>query len=259
MSSHGKNRSIERVLIVNRGEIAIRVARTLKRLGITSYGVNSPEDQGARHTRELDHCDQILGSDGASPYLNVEAILEVARRHEVDAIHPGYGYLSENPDAARTFEEAGLIWIGPGPDAISLLGDKARSKDLAVRAGVPVVPGIPEGELTVEAVSEFAREAGYPILLKASGGGGGKGMRRIDSADQIEESIAAARRESVAAFGSERLLAERLVDPARHIEIQVAVDGDGNGVALGERECSLQRRYQKLIEESPSPVIDPSR
>lgn len=258
---------IDSVLIANRGEIAVRIARTLKRLGVTSYGVYAPVDSGAPHTRAVDRAVPLAGVEGAgalAPYLDIEAIIAAARSLGAEAVHPGYGFVAESAEAARACERAGLIWIGPSAEAIARLGDKAEAKRLAAEAGVPVVPGLSEqpGEsgvpITAEAVAAFAAEHGFPVMIKAGAGGGGKGMRRVAAEDEIAPALDAARREAIAAFGAGHLLVERLIEPARHIEMQIAVDAEGRGVALGERECSLQRRHQKLIEESPSPAVTPA-
>ena len=242
----------DRVLIANRGEIAVRVARTLARLGVESVAVFSPEDAGGVHPRACDRAVALRPGGASSPYLDVDQLVGVARETGCDAVHPGYGFLAERADAARAFEDAGVAWIGPGPDAIDLLGDKIRSKETAAEAGVPVVPGLQGEDVDEAAVRAFADDAGLPILLKASAGGGGKGMRRVDDAAAIPGAVDAARREAQAAFGRGELLVERLVDPARHVEVQVAADAHGTVVAIGERECSLQRRHQKLLEESPA-------
>lgn len=251
---------IDSVLIANRGEIAVRIARTLRRLGVTAYGVYAPVDAGAPHTRAVDRAISLkpVPDAGASaPYLDPEAIIEAAQACGARAIHPGYGFLAESAEAARACEQAGLIWIGPGAEAIAGLGDKAEAKRLAAEAGVSVVPGL-NHDPDSEAVAAFAEEHGYPLMIKAVAGGGGKGMRRIENAGEIAAALEAARREAVAAFGAGDLIVERLIEPARHIEVQFAVDADGNAVSLGERECSLQRRHQKLIEESPSPAVTPA-
>lgn len=255
----------ESVLIANRGEIAIRIARTLKRLGITAYGVYAPVDAGAAHTRAVDRALPLEAAPGAAalaPYLDIAAIVAAARSCGARAVHPGYGFLAESAEAARACERAGLVWIGPDAEAIARLGDKGEAKGLALAAGVPVVPGLSEEgpgvEIDAERVAAFGAEAGYPLLVKAAGGGGGKGMRRIDSEGEIAAALDVARREALAAFGVDRLLVERLVQPARHIEVQFAVDRTGEAVAFCERECSLQRRHQKLVEESPSPAVSPA-
>ncbi|MFJ9803422.1 acetyl-CoA carboxylase biotin carboxylase subunit [Streptomyces wuyuanensis] len=246
------------VLVANRGEIAVRVIRTLRALGVRSVAVFSDADADARHVREADTAVRLGPAPAAESYLSVERLLEAARRTGAQAVHPGYGFLAENAGFARACEEAGLVFIGPSPDAISLMGDKIRAKETVRAAGVPVVPGSSGSGLTDDQLAEAAREIGMPVLLKPSAGGGGKGMRltRVESA--LLEEIAAARREARASFGDDTLLVERWIDRPRHIEIQVLADGHGNVVHLGERECSLQRRHQKIIEEAPSVLLDES-
>ncbi|MGW2762530.1 acetyl/propionyl/methylcrotonyl-CoA carboxylase subunit alpha [Streptomyces sp. NPDC001275] len=246
----------ETVLVANRGEIAVRVIRTLRALGVRSVAVFSDADAGARHVREADTAVRIGPAPAAESYLSVERILEAAARTGAQAVHPGYGFLAENAGFARACEEAGLVFIGPSADAISLMGDKIRAKETVKAAGVPVVPGSSGSGLTDAQLADAAREIGMPVLLKPSAGGGGKGMRLVRDAGLIVEEIAAARREARASFGDDTLLVERWVDRPRHIEIQVLADGHGNVVHLGERECSLQRRHQKIVEEAPSVLLD---
>ncbi|MEV1050810.1 acetyl-CoA carboxylase biotin carboxylase subunit [Streptomyces sp. NPDC049887] len=244
------------VLVANRGEIAVRVIRTLRALGVRSVAVFSDADADARHVREADTAVRLGPAPAAESYLSVERLLAAAHRSGAQAVHPGYGFLAENAGFARACEEAGLVFIGPSADAISLMGDKIRAKETVRAAGVPVVPGSSGSGLTDDQLAEAAREIGMPVLLKPSAGGGGKGMRltRVESA--LLEEIAAARREARASFGDDTLLVERWIDRPRHIEIQVLADGHGNVVHLGERECSLQRRHQKIIEEAPSVLLD---
>ncbi|MET8767586.1 acetyl/propionyl/methylcrotonyl-CoA carboxylase subunit alpha [Streptomyces sp. NPDC004658] len=239
------------VLVANRGEIAVRVIRTLRSLGVRSVAVFSDADADARHVREADTAVRIGPAPAAESYLSVERLLQAAARTGAQAVHPGYGFLAENAAFARACEEAGLVFIGPPADAIALMGDKIRAKETVQAAGVPVVPGGRDPEL-----AEAARALGAPVLLKPSAGGGGKGMRLVRDMTVLEEEIAAARREARASFGDDTLLVERWVDRPRHIEIQVLADGHGNVVHLGERECSLQRRHQKIIEEAPSVLLD---
>lgn len=246
----------ETVLVANRGEIAVRVIRTLRALGVRSVAVFSDADAGARHVREADTAVRIGPAPAAESYLSVERILEAAARTGAQAVHPGYGFLAENAGFARACEEAGLVFIGPPADAISLMGDKIRAKETVKAAGVPVVPGSSGSGLTDAQLADAARGIGMPVLLKPSAGGGGKGMRLVRDAGLIDEEIAAARREARASFGDDTLLVERWVDRPRHIEIQVLADGHGNVVHLGERECSLQRRHQKIVEEAPSVLLD---
>ncbi|MDN3293793.1 acetyl/propionyl/methylcrotonyl-CoA carboxylase subunit alpha [Streptomyces ficellus] len=244
------------VLVANRGEIAVRVIRTLRALGIRSVAVFSDADAGARHVREADTAVRIGPPPAAESYLRVDRLLEAAARTGAQAVHPGYGFLAENAAFARACEDAGLVFIGPPASAIALMGDKIRAKETVKAAGVPVVPGSSGSGLSDEELAAAAREIGMPVLLKPSAGGGGKGMRltRVESA--LREEIAAARREARASFGDDTLLVERWIDRPRHIEIQVLADAHGNVVHLGERECSLQRRHQKIIEEAPSVLLD---
>ncbi|MCX4400564.1 acetyl/propionyl/methylcrotonyl-CoA carboxylase subunit alpha [Streptomyces sp. NBC_01764] len=244
------------VLVANRGEIAVRVIRTLRALGVRSVAVFSDADADARHVREADTAVRIGPAPAAESYLSVERLLEAAARTGAQAVHPGYGFLAENASFARACAEAGLVFIGPPADAIALMGDKIRAKETVKAAGVPVVPGSSGSGLTDAELAEAAREIGMPVLLKPSAGGGGKGMRLVRDASALGEEIAAARREARASFGDDTLLVERWVDRPRHIEIQVLADGHGNVVHLGERECSLQRRHQKIIEEAPSVLLD---
>ncbi|MCX4990752.1 MULTISPECIES: acetyl-CoA carboxylase biotin carboxylase subunit [unclassified Streptomyces] len=246
------------VLVANRGEIAVRVIRTLRALGVRSVAVFSDADADARHVREADTAVRIGPAPASESYLSVERLLEAAARTGAQAVHPGYGFLAENAAFARACAEAGLAFIGPSPEAISLMGDKIRAKETVKKAGVPVVPGSSGSGLTDAELIAAAREIGVPVLLKPSAGGGGKGMRLVRDTEVLADEIAAARREARASFGDDTLLVERWVDRPRHIEIQVLADGHGNVVHLGERECSLQRRHQKIIEEAPSVLLDPA-
>ncbi|MPY62306.1 acetyl/propionyl/methylcrotonyl-CoA carboxylase subunit alpha [Streptomyces spongiae] len=248
----------ETVLVANRGEIAVRVIRTLRALGVRSVAVFSDADADARHVREADTAVRIGPAPAAESYLSVPRLLEAAELTGAQAVHPGYGFLAENADFARACAEAGLVFIGPPADAISLMGDKIRAKETVRAAGVPVVPGSTGSGLTDAELADAAREIGMPVLLKPSAGGGGKGMRLVRDTAVLADEIAAARREARASFGDDTLLVERWIDRPRHIEIQVLADGHGNVVHLGERECSLQRRHQKIIEEAPSVLLDES-
>ncbi|MEV7975077.1 biotin carboxylase N-terminal domain-containing protein [Streptomyces sp. NPDC086519] len=239
------------VLVANRGEIAVRVIRTLRSLGVRSVAVYSDADADARHVREADTAVRIGPAPAAESYLSVPRLLEAAARGGAQAVHPGYGFLAENAAFARACEEAGLVFIGPPAAAIALMGDKIRAKETVAAAGVPVVPGGRDPDLAVA-----ARELGAPVLLKPSAGGGGKGMRLVRDLGVLDDEIAAARREARASFGDDTLLVERWIDRPRHIEIQVLADAHGNVVHLGERECSLQRRHQKVVEEAPSVLLD---
>ncbi|MFJ9208334.1 biotin carboxylase N-terminal domain-containing protein [Streptomyces sp. NPDC102264] len=244
------------VLIANRGEIAVRVIRTLRTLGVRSVAVFSDADADARHVREADTAVRIGPAAAAESYLRVDRLLEAAARTGAEAVHPGYGFLAENAGFARACADAGLVFVGPPAPAIALMGDKIRAKETVRAAGVPVVPGSSGGGLSDGQLAEAARGIGMPVLLKPSAGGGGKGMRLVRSEAALAEEIAAARREARSSFGDDTLLVERWVDRPRHIEIQVLADGRGNVVHLGERECSLQRRHQKVVEEAPSVLLD---
>ncbi len=241
------------VLVANRGEIAVRIIRTLRRMGIRSAAVYTDLDRGAMHTQKADDA-LYLGPAGA--YLDVGAVVDAARRAGADALHPGYGFLAENPALARACLEAGIVFVGPPPAAIEAMGDKINAKRLVAAVGVPVVPGRDEAGLDDEQLIEAAHEIGLPVLVKPSAGGGGKGMHLVTSEDELPSAIAQARRESVAAFGDGTLLVERFVTRPRHIEVQIFADTVGTVVSLGERECSLQRRHQKIVEEAPSPLLD---
>jgi acetyl-CoA/propionyl-CoA carboxylase biotin carboxyl carrier protein len=247
----------ERVLIANRGEIAVRIERTLARLGVESVAVFSDADAGAPHVRGADRAVHIGPTPARDSYLSIERVLDAAARTRADAIHPGYGFLSERPDFAAACAEAGITFVGPGPEAMALLGDKARARAVAAEAGVPTLAGWSGEDLSDAEIVDRVGEADLPLLVKAAAGGGGKGMRLVTRREDLAEALGAARREAVSAFGDERLLIERFVEPSRHLEVQVIADGHGNAIHLGERECSLQRRHQKVIEESPSPVVTP--
>ncbi|MFD9848382.1 ATP-binding protein [Streptomyces parvus] len=244
------------VLVANRGEIAVRVIRTLREQGVRSVAVFSDADADARHVREADTAVRIGPPPAAESYLNVPALLEAARRTGAQAVHPGHGFLAENAEFAQACADAGLVFIGPPAAAIALMGDKIRAKETVAAYGVPVVPGSSGSGLTDAQLEQAAREIGTPVLLKPSAGGGGKGMRLVRDAAVLGEEIAAARREARASFGDDTLLVERWIDRPRHIEIQVLADAHGNVIHLGERECSLQRRHQKIIEEAPSVLLD---
>ena len=243
-----------KVLIANRGEIAVRVIRTLRALGVGSVAVYSDADAGARHVVEADEAVRLGPASAAESYLHIERILRAAQRAGAQAVHPGYGFLSENPEFARACAEAGLVFIGPPTAAITAMGDKIRAKRTVAAAGVPVVPGLSGPELTDDLAADW-----FPLLIKPSAGGGGKGMRLVHRPEELADALAGARREARASFGDDTLLAERFIQRPRHIEIQVLADQHGATVHLGERECSLQRRHQKIIEEAPSPLLDPER
>jgi acetyl-CoA/propionyl-CoA carboxylase biotin carboxyl carrier protein len=247
----------ERVLIANRGEIAVRIERTLTRLGIESVAVFSDADAGAPHVRGADRAVHIGPMPARDSYLSIERVLDAAARSGADAIHPGYGFLSERPDFAAACAEAGITFVGPGREAMALLGDKARARAVAAEAGVPTLAGWSGEDLSDEEIVDRVGAGDLPLLVKAAAGGGGKGMRLVTRREDLAEALGAARREAASAFGDERLLIEHFVEPSRHLEVQVIADAHGNVIHLGERECSLQRRHQKVIEESPSPVVTP--
>ena len=244
------------VLVANRGEIACRVIRTLRALGIRSVAVYSDADAGARHVREADLAVRIGPAAAAESYLKIEAIIQACRETGAEAVHPGYGFLSENVDFARALEKAGITFIGPGVESLNVMGDKIRSKNHVTGYGVPVVPGIAEPGMTDAQLIEAAAAFGFPLLIKPSAGGGGKGMHIVERPEELEATLATARRVAASAFGDDTLFLERLVLTPRHIEVQVLADNHGNVIHLGERECSLQRRHQKVIEEAPSPLLE---
>ena len=245
----------KKILIANRGEIAVRVMRACRELGIPSVAVYSEVDRASLHVRHADEAYFIGPAAATESYLNIEKILDVARRSGADAIHPGYGFLSENPRFARACGGAGVKFIGPTAEAMELLGSKTRARQAMGRAGVPFVPGSLQGLEFAEAV-RVAREVGYPIMLKAAAGGGGKGMRRVGSEQELRSAFESARSEAERAFGDGEVYIEKLIENPRHIEMQVLADEHGHTVWLGERECSVQRRHQKVLEESPSPIVD---
>ncbi len=246
----------QRILIANRGEIAMRVIRTAREMGIESVAVYSDLDRTALHTRMADIAVPLGGSLPHDSYLSMAKLVDAARATRSEAIHPGYGFLAENANFARAVEEAGIVWIGPPPGAIAAMGDKITSRRLMKAAGVPVVPGLTDPVADAAQAVLAAKEVGYPIALKAAAGGGGKGIRVVREPGAMEGAFRTAAGEAQAAFGDGRLYLERYLDRPRHVEIQVLFDEHGNGVHLFERECSIQRRHQKLIEECPSPVVD---
>ncbi|WP_167099869.1 acetyl/propionyl/methylcrotonyl-CoA carboxylase subunit alpha [Mycobacterium sp. DL592] len=245
-----------RVLVANRGEIAVRVMRTLRAIGIESVAVYSDADAGARHVAEADVAVRIGPPPARQSYLDIDAVVGAALQTGAQAVHPGYGFLSENSDFAAALESTGITFIGPPSGAIRTMGDKIASKAAVSAFGVPVVPGIARPGLADAELIEAAEDIGYPILVKPSAGGGGKGMRRVDDAADLPAALVASRRESAAAFGDDTLFLERFVLRPRHIEVQVLADSYGTVLHFGERECSLQRRHQKVIEEAPSPLLD---
>jgi acetyl-CoA/propionyl-CoA/long-chain acyl-CoA carboxylase, biotin carboxylase, biotin carboxyl carrier protein len=246
----------EKVLIANRGEISIRVARTLKEMGIGSVAVYSEIERDAPHVREADEAFLLGPATPTESYLNVEKILQVAQDAGAEAVHPGYGFLAENAPFATAVEKAKLTWIGPPPKAIEAMGSKTEARQIMQKAGVPIVPGATEPVKDVAAAKKQAEEIGYPIACKAAGGGGGKGFRVAQGEDEMEEAFEGASREGERFFSDPTVYLERYLEDPRHVEVQVLADSKGNVVHLGERDCSIQRRHQKLIEESPGPQVD---
>ncbi len=245
-----------KILIANRGEIAVRIMRTAHRMGIKTVAVYSEADRGALHVRAADEAVPIGPAPSAESYLSLDALIKAAADTGAEAVHPGYGFLAENPAFARALAEAGVVFIGPGPDAIALMGDKIESKRLASEAGLAAIPGHPGVIASAEEAVEVARAIGYPVMIKASAGGGGKGMRIARDDEETRDGYRLARSEARSSFGDDRIFIEKCIAEPRHIEIQVLGDGFGNVLYLGERECSIQRRHQKVIEEAPSPFLD---
>jgi acetyl-CoA carboxylase, biotin carboxylase subunit len=256
MSDHALiTRRFEKLLIANRGEIAMRVLRACHELGLKTVAVYSEVDRSAPHVRFANEAYCIGPAPARQSYLDIDRILEVARRSGAEAVHPGYGFLAERPDFAQACYDAGLVFVGPSPEAISVMGDKLQARETVRAAGVPIIPGTSPG-LTDDDLLAAAEGVGYPLLVKAAAGGGGKGMRPVHEAGRLPDALASARREAEAAFGDGTIYLEKIIPEARHIEIQVMADAHGSIVHLGERECSLQRRHQKVIEEAPSFVVD---
>ncbi|MEV6767651.1 acetyl/propionyl/methylcrotonyl-CoA carboxylase subunit alpha [Nocardia sp. NPDC051030] len=248
--------AFDTVLVANRGEIAVRVIRTLRAMGIRSVAVYSDADVDARHVHEADVAVRLGPAPARESYLSIEKVVDAAVRSGAQAVHPGYGFLSENSAFAAALEDAGIVFLGPPVRAIEIMGDKIAAKTAVAAYGVPVVPGIARPGLTDAELIDAAVEIGYPVLVKPSAGGGGKGMRRVDDPALLPDALVSARREAGAAFGDDTLFLERFVSRPRHIEVQILADGFGQVLHLGERECSLQRRHQKVIEEAPSPLLD---
>jgi acetyl-CoA/propionyl-CoA carboxylase biotin carboxyl carrier protein len=246
----------QKVLIANRGEIAIRVARTLKEMGITSVAVYSEIDRDAPHVREADEAFLIGPAVPAESYLNIAKIIETAREAGAEGIHPGYGFLAENADMARACDEAGITWIGPPPEAIEAMGSKTQAREIMKEAGVPIVAGSTEVAKDLDDARKQAEEAGYPVACKAAGGGGGKGFRVAMTPDDLQDAYEGASREGEKFFSDARVYVERYLEDPRHVEVQVLADGHGSVIHLGERDCSIQRRHQKVIEEAPGPHVD---
>ena len=245
-----------RILVANRGEIAVRVIRAVHELGLEAVAVYSTADRGALHVRLADEAICLGPPAAAESYLRIPSVIAAAVTTGCEAVHPGYGFLAENPAFARACAENDLVFIGPSPDVMERLGDKAVAKREMRAAGIPLVPGT-DGAASLDAIRESAVAIGFPVLLKATAGGGGKGMRLVETPGALEDAYAAASAEADAAFGDGSIYLEKVVSPARHVEIQVLCDGHGNVLTLGERECSIQRRHQKLVEESPSPALSP--
>ena len=246
---------MQKVLIANRGEIALRVIRACRELDLQTVAVFSTADENALHVRRADEAVCIGPPHARDSYLNVEAMLQAGRQSGADAVHPGYGFLAENADFAAACRDEGLVFVGPSPEAIEAMGDKVAARRLAARAGAPTIPGT-EGTTSVEEALEVAGEIGYPVLIKAAAGGGGRGIRAARAEEELAELLAQAAMEADAAFGDGSLYLEKMLVDARHVEVQVLGDAHGNLIHLFERECSLQRRRQKLFEESPSPALD---
>ena len=247
---------MKRILIANRGEIAVRITRTLQRMGLTAIAVYSDCDAASLHVRSADEAYALGGNTPLESYLDQQKLFDVIARHNIDAVHPGYGFLSENAGFARACRERGVKFIGPTPEVIHAMGDKLHAKSSVVGYGVPVVPSYePPADATLEDFRKAAGEIGFPLLVKAAAGGGGKGMRRVNDLAGVEEAVERAQHEALKAFGDQRVFLERYLERPRHVEIQIMGDEHGNVVHLGERECSIQRRYQKIFEESPCPVM----
>jgi acetyl-CoA carboxylase biotin carboxylase subunit len=246
----------KKILIANRGEIAVRVIRACHEMGIAAVAVYSEVDRAALHVRKADEAYPIGAPAASESYLNIQKLLDVAARSGADAIHPGYGFLSENAKFARACVEAGVKFIGPTAAAMDAMGSKTRARQAMERAGVPFVPGTSRGLESFEQAQEVAARIGYPVMLKAAAGGGGKGMRLVHTSDDLKSSLEGARSEAERSFGDREVYIEKAIINPRHIEMQVLADEQGNIVYLGERECSLQRRHQKVMEEAPSPIVD---
>ena len=246
-----------KVLVANRGEIAVRINQTLRVMGIAPLAVYSDPDSGALHVTTAEQSVALTGSTAEETYLNIPRIVQAARDCGADAVHPGYGFLSENPEFAQACREARITFIGPTPESMEVLGDKLRSKDIALSAGVPVVPSSPVCLPSDSAAREFVERWGFPLLVKAAAGGGGRGMRLVHGRRELDGNMESASREAHAAFGDGRVFLERYIVQPRHVEVQVLADGFGHTIHLGERECSIQRRHQKIIEETPSPALTP--
>ena len=247
----------KKILIANRGEIAVRVMRACREMGIASVAVYSDVDRAALHVLKADEAYSIGAAAAVESYLNIEKILDVAKRSGADAIHPGYGFLSENARFARACLDAGIKFIGPNAASMEMMGSKTRARQEMEKAGVPFVPGTSKGLESAQQAISVAAEIGYPVMLKAAAGGGGKGMRLVGSAKELQSALEAAQGEAERSFGDSEVYLEKAILNPRHIEMQVLADEHGNTIYLGERECSIQRRHQKVLEEAPSPLVDP--
>jgi acetyl-CoA/propionyl-CoA/long-chain acyl-CoA carboxylase, biotin carboxylase, biotin carboxyl carrier protein len=245
----------DKVMVANRGEIAIRVFRTLRELGLASVAVYSEADRSALHAAYADEAFLIGPAAAAESYLKIERLVETALRAGAGAVHPGYGFLAENASFARAVEDAGLVWIGPPPAAIELMGEKTRARAAMAAAGVPIIPGTTEPVRSVEELLELGESIGYPLLIKAAGGGGGKGIEVVEEPARAEHAFETAQRQGRSYFGNDEVYVEKLIVDPRHVEVQVLADGHGNVIHLGERDCTIQRRHQKLVEETPSPAV----
>ena len=250
---------ITKLLIANRGEIALRIHRACHEMGIKTVAVHSTADSDAMHVRLADETVCIGPPSAAESYLNIPAIISAAEITHADAIHPGYGFLSENAQFAEIVESHGIIWVGPKPEHIRIMGDKVEAKRTAAKLGLPLVPGSPGPLETIAEAKQIAAEVGYPVLIKAASGGGGRGMKVVPDENQLESLMAQAASEARAAFGDDTVYLEKYLDDPRHIEFQIIGDGAGKAIHLGERDCSIQRRHQKVLEEAPSPVISPEQ
>src|SRR3954452_2629863 len=246
----------DKVLVANRGEIAIRVFRTLRELGIGAVGVYSEGDRGALHVAYADEAFLLGPTPAAESYLAIDRILDAAQRAGVQAVHPGYGFLAENATFARAVEDAGIVWIGPPPGAIELMGSKTAARTAMQEAGVPIIPGTTDPIGSVDELLALGDELGFPLLIKAAAGGGGKGMEEVHEPAQAEQAFVRARRQGQSYFANPDVYVEKLIVDPRHVEVQVLADSHGKVVHLGERDCTIQRRHQKLIEETPSPAVD---
>lgn len=246
-----------KILVANRGEIAVRVIRTCKEMGIGTVAIYSDADRGALHVRTADEAVRVGEAPSSESYLRIDRVIEAAKATGAEAIHPGYGFLSERGAFVEACEQAGITFIGPPAAAMDAMGEKTQARRKMIEAGVPVVPGMEEPEGDLAKARAYAAEIGYPVMIKAASGGGGRGMRRVDSDEEFEAAFSGAQREAAGAFGDDRVYIEKFLEKPRHVEIQIFADQHGNCIHLFERECSVQRRHQKVLEEAPSPIVDP--